>query len=809
MAENQQYKEFRLTELPEGLLNPGDRYYIPAGTDSDGNETFNLYVVGENGVPRKQRGMSSDQEIKLAGIEEGAQVNPELRTINNESLIGTGDLTINTSGVTDVVDPGFIPATTGTYYPAQPGVYGDAGTGQVTVLQDDLDGGNVFMTYDGTTLKKVVYPINLSGYTQSGGSTKTTADLDTEIASVRSIVGVNQIPYSGVLPFRLYTDDSTFVTSTGEVVQTDNGAYDEITRTGTANRVVYFSTGQVFNPAGGRLVFRGQVTDDVNAPSLGIGFSSGENFRSILWGANSGAIIQCTPHTVGAVQTIGGYSEGDEIKMEFYVEEGVQKVDCAINGNYITTVNLPVTLAGTLHLAVRGLFTAQISKLEYNNSLFATRDEVAIERIVSDNTYVSKSGVTVINPNLIKLGINTVDNAQVGLPTSTPPYPYQPGQTLNQIAVIVTGLPTESTNYVWNYGEGNHHGRWENSSLGAIGTTAAFISGFSIYADTPITKPAGADRCIFTLKRADTLEPSLPAGRKMQQGDVIQAGGVTAIDGEPILTSSAKEEVVGNTTYTGEIEGVPFKVITSDTYDYLSNKDTLVILFHGHGGTFNTFNPNAAMQAYMRENSFSWASITIQTPDRTVGYGNQPSMNRVVALYNHLMEKFNFHRDVIFVGGSMGMTTAGNILYTGLIPVKTCILFGGVPNLRLRFQNGDNTDRIPIRAAYGMASDGSDDANIDEYVRGYDWWLKGLIVDNPAGTEKKMIPCPLYMYVGGGDGNFVDFGGTSMYERLRDAINRTGGLSTYYEDPALGHADESLWDVVLSDGVLEKSVSNV
>src|SRR5690606_15690898 len=240
--------------------------------------------------------------------------------------------------------------------------------------------------------------------TQSGGSTKTTADLDTEIASVRSIVGVNQIPYSGVLPFRLYTDDSTFVTSTGEVVQTDNGAYDEITRTGTANRVVYFSTGQVFNPAGGRLVFRGQVTDNVNAPSLGIGFSTGEDFESIMWGMGSGAIIRCTPHTVSAVQTIGGYSEGDEVKMEFYVKEGVQKVDCSLNGTYINTVDLPVTISGTLHLAVRGLFTAEINKLEYNNSLFATRDEVAVERVISDSTYVSKSDVTVINPNLIKMG---------------------------------------------------------------------------------------------------------------------------------------------------------------------------------------------------------------------------------------------------------------------------------------------------------------------------------------------------------------------------------------------------------------------
>src|SRR5690606_11213803 len=142
-----------------------------------------------------------------------------------------------------------VAADTSTVFPAGvPGLYIPTEDGTYEGVTVDLSVGYVQLIWDGTTLVKVEFPINLAGYTQSGGSAKTAAELDAEILSVRNIIGVDQIPYSGVLPFRLYTDDSTFVTSTGEVVQTDNGAYDEITRTGTANRVVYFSTGQVFNP---------------------------------------------------------------------------------------------------------------------------------------------------------------------------------------------------------------------------------------------------------------------------------------------------------------------------------------------------------------------------------------------------------------------------------------------------------------------------------------------------------------------------------------------------------------------------------
>lgn len=285
------------------------------------------------------------------------------------------------------------------------------------------------------------------------------------------------------------------------------------------------------------------------------------------------------------------------------------------------------------------------------------------------------------------------------------------------------------------------------------------------------------------------------------------------------------EDIAVKNTITGSLDNtfqlivggvsVNARLITSNGYDYKGTPDKLMIICHGNGQNINAI-PSANAMTFFKANKISVAIINTQDEQgagpfttNATGWGNQVVLQRTIALYEYLMSNYNFRRAVILAGQSMGGLAVGHLAYTKPFPIHFCLSIGGVPSLKTMFVNGLSTGRRPsIRAAYGMASSGSDDNNVDTFIQGYDWFSKGMI--EVGGVKYKHLDPHWYIFVGTGNGTestFVnDFGGTAKFTELRDAINRTGGLCTYAEFPEYFHADAPLYEKAIAAGVFLKEL---
>jgi len=260
-----------------------------------------------------------------------------------------------------------------------------------------------------------------------------------------------------------------------------------------------------------------------------------------------------------------------------------------------------------------------------------------------------------------------------------------------------------------------------------------------------------------------------------------------------------------------QIDGVDCRLTTSDGYTNTGESDYLMLLMHGNGGDY-TYTPSASFVAFCKANKISFACTNGQdettTPFTTnaSGWGNEVYLTRFLKLQKHLASNYNFHESVILVGASMGGLAMGHFAYTRPFPILFCLGVGSVPDLELIFNTGGTTRKEPIRNAYGMASDGSDDANLSVFTQGYNWNKKGLI--EIASVEHRLFMPHIYLYLGTGDTTAtVEFGGIANYNSIKDSINRTGGYCVTKDiGNSYTHADNEIYNQFLSDGILNKEL---
>ena len=298
---------------------------------------------------------------------------------------------------------------------------------------------------------------------------------------------------------------------------------------------------------------------------------------------------------------------------------------------------------------------------------------------------------------------------------------------------------------------------------------------------------------IYKLRLTESGESVTSNTFKIQNVDVKQI--LIATD----KTAKYKDVTIDNTTA---------RLRFSKKFGQKNHKETLFIICHGNTGN-HEYRPNLAFINAYAEYGFTYACIAVQeetvptfTTDK-LGWGNYSHYNRQVQLYKYVMDNYGdyFQKSVIVLGASMGMLAAGQLMYKKPFPIMFGISLGGVPDLSYIW--GSTNNRKPaIRAAYGMAEDGSDDANIEQFIQGRDWYDMGRVVSTT--NTYKVGFANLYMYLGTGEPvGTVEFGGMPKYNEIRDSLKAAGVIATTQEFPTYGHADERLYDAVLADGVVE------
>ena len=135
----------------------------------------------------------------------------------------------------------------------------------------------------------------------------------------------------------------------------------------------------------------------------------------------------------------------------------------------------------------------------------------------------------------------------------------------------------------------------------------------------------------------------------------------------------------------------------------------------------------------------------------------------------------------------------GAFAYKKPFPITFCLGIGPVPSLMTFWTNGNADRKAAIRAAYGMHSDGSDDANAATYFQGHDWWNMGrLTID---GVNYKVGFPNVYLYYGN-DATFRDlFGGTTKYNELCQSL-KNGGVYSKTEQVGANntvHDTNTIW----------------
>ncbi|OZI08231.1 hypothetical protein BWI93_10210 [Siphonobacter sp. BAB-5385] len=283
---------------------------------------------------------------------------------------------------------------------------------------------------------------------------------------------------------------------------------------------------------------------------------------------------------------------------------------------------------------------------------------------------------------------------------------------------------------------------------------------------------------------------------------------------EDRLDALERTKITGSTDITFQItvggKVCDARLITANNYTYKGKPGRLMIIAHGNGQNKNNIPSSVAMD-HFKANGISIAIINTQDQSvapyttNATGWGNEIVQQRLIALYEYVMANYNFEKSVILAGQSMGGLAMGNLAYTMPFPILFCLSIGGVPSLKAMFLNGGENRKAGIRAAFGMATDGSQDHLLDTFIQGYDWFSKGML--EVGGTKFKTFGPRLYIFAGMNDVTFTnDFGGTAKYMELKNAINQAGGFCHYEEFSDLYHADATLYEKAIAAGVFTKEL---
>ena len=271
--------------------------------------------------------------------------------------------------------------------------------------------------------------------------------------------------------------------------------------------------------------------------------------------------------------------------------------------------------------------------------------------------------------------------------------------------------------------------------------------------------------------------------------------------------------ISGKNTISFQIDGVNALLHTSSLYTSNGTPDWLMIISHGNGmgDNLSAALPSAATGGLTWFESHGISLAVIRTQDEetapyttdATGWGNDVCVARTIKLYNYLMERYNFKRTVILAGESMGGCTMGALAYKKPFPIAFCLGCGPVPGVKIMFQNSSSAYKASIRAAYRMAEDGSDDANISSFVKGFDWYDMGLIDGKKIGFPN------FYMYYGNDSTFRVNFGGVTAYQAIVDSFISAGSYSVMGQAGTTdvdGHATDKCFALAISDGVFEREI---
>jgi hypothetical protein len=268
--------------------------------------------------------------------------------------------------------------------------------------------------------------------------------------------------------------------------------------------------------------------------------------------------------------------------------------------------------------------------------------------------------------------------------------------------------------------------------------------------------------------------------------------------------------IEGSITLTFQVNGVNSQIITPTAYSDTGKPSYCLMYCHGNGGSY-TDAGSVNFKNFCKANNI--AIITTQGQDEVSapfttnasGWGNYVQLQRYIALYKYAMDNYNLSPNIIISAGSMGGLVAGQLMYNKPFPITAAFLAGPVPDLSYIFANGGASRYEAIRNAYGMAADGSDDANLETFIQGYDWYDMGLV--DISGTKYKFGFPRIYIEVGNGDSTFsVDFGGTAKYMEIVNAIKAAGGYIQYHEISGVTHNADDCYDKFISDGLFEKEL---
>lgn len=285
----------------------------------------------------------------------------------------------------------------------------------------------------------------------------------------------------------------------------------------------------------------------------------------------------------------------------------------------------------------------------------------------------------------------------------------------------------------------------------------------------------------------------------------------------PKVYKIGSANISGANTINLTIDGVDAILETSSLYTPDGTPDWLMIISHGNGQGDNL--PGAlpdgtkGNKAWFDSHGISRAVIRTQDEESTpyttnaTGWGNEVCISRTIKLYNYLMEHYNFKKTVILAGLSMGGLTMGYLAYKKPFPIAFCLGCGPVPGVEIMFNNSSTTYKASIRAAYGMSADGSDDANIADFVKGYDWYKMGLI---DLTTAKYKVGFPNFYLYYGNDSTFRNnFGGVAQYTEVYNALINGGSYSIMEQAGTTdvdGHATKKCYELAITDGVFEREL---
>lgn len=219
-----------------------------------------------------------------------------------------------------------------------------------------------------------------------------------------------------------------------------------------------------------------------------------------------------------------------------------------------------------------------------------------------------------------------------------------------------------------------------------------------------------------------------------------------------------------------------------------------IIYFHGNGQRHDLFLGYEALAAIGRgRHLFALIDgqdfVTPPFSSAASGWGNDIYRMRYSRLYDYLVEVHHIQPKVDVIGASMGGIAMGRFIVDRSMPIGRAFGLGPVPSIRSVFDRGGDRRRKPIRNAFAMAADGSDDDRLRQFAADAFWFE-----DLSSGAR---LP-DLRILAGTADRTFrVEFDGERGYADLCAVYRRSGGLCNYELVGGVGHADRSMLVTVL------------